>query len=202
MINNYKVTLENITQLATLLLQALGLFILKPNIYNFQNTGELFAGGNFYNFILIFISITFLILANTYEEYKFTYKWFLAFLISSIAFIVCFFYYNNAIETKTILFPLNANSSAVRLIKGNRFSSDIIICANDFKKEHPDISEIEIIKTCSDITSVIKLLNVWPEREIKDNIRYINILYCICISLASVALICGLQSLKCKKIET
>lgn len=201
MISKYKITLENIIQFATVLLQTIGLFILKPDIFNFQGAGELFPGGNIYYFILIFISIAFLFIGSTYSKSNYANKWFFVFLISGILFIVSFFCYNNIVEKKTILFPLN-NASSARYIKGHRFSSDITECANAIKKEHPDITEIEIIKTCSNVTDISQLINIWPETEIKENIKSISIWYCIAITFASITLISGLQSLKCKRIKT
>ena len=200
MINKFKISLENIIQFAAVLLQAIGLFVLKPNIFNFQNTDELFPGGNIYNFILIFISVTFIYLGYTYRTSKFANKWFYVFLVSGILFIIIFFYYNNMIERKTILFP-SGDSSSVRYVKGNKFSSNIAKCANAIKKENPDIAEIEIIKNCGDVINFSELTKIWPETEIKENVKSISIWYCIAISLASITLISGLQSLKCKRVK-
>lgn len=200
MIDKFKISLENIIQLATVLLQTIGLFIVKPNIFNFQNTDELFPGGNIYNFILIFISIAFIYLGYTYKTSNSANKWFYSFIISGLLFIICFFYYSNLIDKKTILLP-SGDLSSVRYIKGNKFSSDIITCTDAIQKDNPDIAEIEVIKNCANVTNFSDLTKIWPETEIKKNVRSISIWYCIAISLASITLITGLQSLKCKRIK-
>jgi energy-coupling factor transporter transmembrane protein EcfT len=200
MINQFKITIENLVQFATILLQIIGLFILKPDIFNFQGAAELFAGGNIYNFILIFISIILLFLSHTYQKSIFATKWFFTFIVFGILFIAGFFYYDNIIENKTIVF-YSESTTPTRYVKGNRYALNILECANSIKKENPDISEIEIIRSCEDITSITELNRIWPEKEIIQNMKLISICYCILISLASIALICGLQALRCKRVK-
>lgn len=200
MINQFKITLENLIQFAAILLQTIGLFILKPDIFNFQGSTELFAGGNIYNFILVFLSIILLFLGHTYQKKIFATKWFFTFIVFGILFICSFFYYNTIVEDKTIVF-YSESTTPTRYVKGNHYALNILECAKSIKKKNPDIAEIEIIRNCEDITDISQLNRIWPEREIKENMKLISIWYCILISMASIALVCGLQALKCSRAK-
>ncbi|GEN67154.1 hypothetical protein [Chryseobacterium rhizosphaerae] len=200
MTTEFKTTLENIVQFAAVLLQIIGLFVLKPGIFNYQGETELFAGGNIYNFILIFISIIFLFLGYTYSKGIFARNWFIMFIVFGILFIGSFFYYNHLIEKKTVIFSSDG-VEASRFVKGDQFAVAIRSCAESIRKKNPDIPDLEIIKSCENITDVTQLYKIWPEKEIKKNMQVLNIGYCILISLASITLICGLQALKCKNMK-
>jgi len=193
-------TIENILQIITILLQCIGIFLLKPDVLNPYNKAELFAGGNLYNFILIFITVIFIYLSYTLKKRTYATKWFITFIVFGFLFIFSFYFYNKAIEDKTIVFNTE-NTESVRYVKGNKFNSTITPCANALKLKNPDITDLEIIKNCADITDATELVKIWPENDIRQNFTMISILYCIAISVASITLVCGLQALKCRRIK-
>lgn len=195
-----KLTIENILQITTILLQTIGLFLIKPDIFSSYNNSELFAGGNFYNFLLIFITIIFLYLSYTFNKKNHSIKWFFIFISFGLLFVFSFYFFNKTIEEKSILF-FSENIEATRYIKGNNFNKEIQSCANELKLINSEISDLEIIKNCTDITDASQFYKIWSETEIKQNINLINLLYCICLSLASMALVSGLQAIKCKRVK-
>lgn len=195
-----KLTIENILQIITVLLQTIGIFLIKPDIFNAYNNSALFAGGNFYNFLLIFLTIIFLYLSYTFSKRIYATKWFIIFIGFGLLFIISFYFFNKTIERKSFLFYAE-NTETVRYIKGNNFNKEIQGCVNDLKLKDPGISDLEIIKNCADVTDVSQFYKIWPEKEIVQNINLINLLYCICLSLASLTLVCGLQAIKCKRIK-
>lgn len=193
-------TIENILQVITILLQCIGIFLLKPDVLNPYNKQELFAGGNLYNFILIFITIIFIYLGYTFKKRTHAAKWFITFIVFGILFIFSFYFYNKTIEDKTIIFNTE-NTESVRYVKGNKFNTAITPCANALKLKNPDITDLEIIRSCANIPDATELYKIWTEKGIKENFTLISILYCISISFASITLVCGLQALKCKRIK-
>jgi energy-coupling factor transporter transmembrane protein EcfT len=195
-----KLTIENILQIVTVLLQTIGIFLIKPDIFSAYNNSALFAGGNFYNFLLIFLTILFLYLSYTFNKKTHSAKWFGVFIVFGLLFIASFYFFNTTIEQKSVLFYAE-NTEAIRYIKGNTFTKEIQGCVNDLKLQNADISDLEIIKNCAAVTDVSQLYKVWPEKEISHNINLINLLYCICLSLASVTLVSGLQAIKCKRVK-
>ncbi len=195
-----KLSIESILQIVTLLLQTVGLFLIKPDIFNAYKNSELFSGGNFYNFILIFLTIIFIYLSYSYQKREYSSKWFISFIAAGILFIASFFYFNKTIEQKSILFYAE-NTETARYIKGDNFGKEIVDCATDLKQQNPDISDLEIIKNCANVTDATQLYKIWPEREIMRNLNIISLLYCISLSLASITIVCGLQALRCKRIK-
>jgi energy-coupling factor transporter transmembrane protein EcfT len=195
-----KQTLESIGQVAIFLLQMTATFLIKPDIFNIYGSNGFYTGGNFYYFILIFITIIFIYLSFSYKKRIHAIKWLLVCIIFSLAFGFTFYKYNDVLDSKTILFAEEGLESA-RYIKGNNYKKDIQLCANEVKDSNGNISDIDVIRNCTNIKGASQLSQIWPENEIKSNVKFIYTIYCICLALASIALISGFQAIKCKRIK-
>jgi energy-coupling factor transporter transmembrane protein EcfT len=194
------ITIENILQIIALLLQTIGIFLIKPEIFDPYKNTDLFVGGNFYNFLLIFLTIIFLYLSYSYEKLAHAKKWFFCFIVFGVFFITSFYYFNKTIEEKSTIF-YSENVEPTRYIKGDNYCNDIRNCANAMKKDNPDVTDLEVIQNCADVTDPNQLYKVWPEKQIMQNISFISLLYCISISLASITILSGLQAIKCKRVK-
>ena len=196
---SFKVELESIMQFAIALIQMVGLFLVKPEMFDLQGHNTSFLAGDPGIYVMTIISIAFILLSLVCNKPKHTRYWIWGTAISCIVFSIVFIKYNKDIGHKTFLATDAANVAPLRVIKGNNYRKEITDSCEIFKMKSAKIKELDVIQVCANIRDWNDIDMIWPLEEIKANTQTLLIDYYLCLLMGGISLIAGVQAIKCKR---
>lgn len=194
---NNKIEVETIVQFAIALLQCLGLFLIRPDMFDLYHHQNPFLAGNLGIYIMALISIGYFISGVIFNQPIHTKYWIAGMMITAVIFLICFFKYNKDLHRYTFLAVAPADLEPVRVIRGTNYREDIVQRCAIFRGDKRDINEMDVIQQCAELTDWTQIDKIWPAEEIISNTSLLLIDYYLCLLFASISLISGVQTIKC-----
>ncbi|NNV57297.1 hypothetical protein [Limnovirga soli] len=193
---DFKVEIETVIQFAIGLTQLVGIFVVKPSLFDQYNHGAQFLAGDPGIYFMVLISVGFILFSLTYNKSIHTKFWVGGMLSAMVLFTYFIIDYNSNLREKTFLAVSATGPEPIRIIKGNNYSAEL-------KKNCPllisgmPVKELEVIQQCSNITDWNEIDKIWPKEEIESNSNRLLANYYFCLLLGGISLICGVQAIKC-----
>jgi hypothetical protein len=191
-----KKDIENILQFAFFLIQLVGLFVVKPDMFDLYRNNHPFLAGNPAIYLMVLVSIAFILLSLKFSKITHAKYWLIAVVVCVGFFFYSFHRYNDEIANKTFLATTPNGVDPVRVIKGDNYLASISGCSI-FKNSPAKIREIDVIQQCADIKGWSRLDDIWPADQIIANTNRLLLDYCLCLIFGSISLISGVQAIKC-----
>lgn len=197
--NSIGIGIETVIQFAAVLLNLGGMFLIKPDIFDVYQNGNIFLAGNYASYLTLILSVVFIYLSITFNRRKFAQYWILACLIIFCFFCFSYYHYNQLLSTKTTLLQAAGQEETERIIKGDNYLPMIQRCAESIKTPDGVVSDLEVIQTCADIQTPSELDKIWPKKEILRNSKLLFLFYSLSLMLGCISIITGVQAIKCKR---
>jgi hypothetical protein len=189
-----KSNISTISQLAAVLLQLLGTFLVRPDFFNIYQDGQAFLAGNYPVIIMLFISIIFIYLSTSFKKREHAKSWLVICIVAFVGFSFTYYKYSQTLDTKTALLK-RPDLAAQRIITGDTYLPNVQKCAD----EHGIGGQVmEVIENCSEITNGVEIDKIWPKEQIFKNRDMLLICYSMSMMLACISIITGIQAIKCK----
>jgi hypothetical protein len=199
--DSIKKDIENFLQFALFLIQLIGLFVVKPDMFDLYHQNHPFLAGNPAIYFMLLVSIAFILLSLTFNKPNQIKYWLIAAILCVGGFVFNFYRYNEDLANKTFLASSPNGVDPVRVIKGDTYWETISKCAI-FKNGRDRVREIDVIQQCANITGWSQLDEIWPGEQIIANTKRLLNDYYLCLIFGSISLIGGVQAIKCLRNKT
>lgn len=195
---DFKVEIETVIQFAIGLIQMVGIFVVKPSLFDQYNHGTQFLAGDPGIYIMFLVTVGFILCSLTYYKAIHTKYWLTAMLSAMLLFTYFLVKYNADLREKTFLAVSATGPEPIRIIKGNNYNAELRKNCHLLITGLP-VKELEVIQQCSNITDWNEMDKIWPREEIESNSNRLLADYYFCLLFGGISLICGIQAIKCKR---
>lgn len=193
-----KLEIETVIQFSIGLIQLVGIFVVKPSLFDQYNHGTQFLAGDPGIYFMFLITIGFILLSLSYNKPLHFKFWMATMLCTGLSFTYFLVKYNTDLKEKTFLAVSATGPEAIRIIKGNNYYAELKQNCPLFNSSI-QVKELEVIQQCSNITDWNEMDKIWPKEEIESNSNSLLADYYFCLLLGGISLICGIQTIKCKR---